>query len=242
MNNSVYDLSFYKKSLFIPDYRNNKVFQYSISSKISLNSFEVNSPHGISIDKEGHIYSCNYKSNSITIIKDGIKKTRSSSLFNFPLSSLTIGGKSYIANWGDDLSGNLIYTDDRFKSFKEFVKPKKHFKPHSIKSNDSDHILVVYRKSPAMVVYDINGLVIKEKLFPKNFDPLSVLEYKSIYLIPNYFDGNIYIYSKNLDYKKKIDGGGNYPTNLTLHNNTIYVSEEKGNRILFMDFKKIEQF
>ena len=90
---------FIKSHYLFTDYRNNKVFQYSISSKFSLNSFEVSSPHGISIDKEGHIYSCNYKSNSITIIKDRIKKTRSSSLFNFPLSSLTIGGKSYIANW-----------------------------------------------------------------------------------------------------------------------------------------------
>ena len=43
-----------------------------------------------------------------------------------------------------------------------------------------------------------------------------------------------------IDYKKKIDGGGNYPTNLTLQNNTIYISEEKGNRILFIEFKQVQ--
>ena len=65
MDNSIYDIAVYKDRLFIPDFRNNKLIIFELPDGNISSTFDVPMPHGIAIDKDGVIYICTYRKNSI---------------------------------------------------------------------------------------------------------------------------------------------------------------------------------
>ena len=240
MNNSIYDLTISKDKLFIPDFRNNKLIVFELPEGNVHSKFDVTMPHGIAVDLNGKIYICTYKQNSIVVIENDISVCKESIQFDYPVSIAIKDNYTLIANWGEGKSGNLIYSRDDLNSFNQFTEEWIESKPHAVRINSRHEVLVVYRNSPGLVIYDINGNIIKQRRFSDDFDPLSILEYQSHYFIPNYADGQIYYFDSALNNLDHFNGGGNFPTNLTIWNNLLFICEEKANRISSLDLQNID--
>ncbi len=233
MDNSIYDIAVYKDRLFIPDFRNNKLIIFELPDGNISSKFDVPMPHGIAIDKDGVIYICTYRKNSIFVIEDSGTRTIESHQFNWPLSIAIKDNYIIIANYGNDKSGNLIYSDDGLNTFHQFTNEWVDSKPHAIRINNKGEILVVYRDLPGIVIYNQNGQIITQNKLSDKFDPISIVEYKSNYLVLDGLDGQIYLYDSSLNKLDHYYGGGYSPTNLTIWNNLLLISEERANRILF---------
>ncbi len=233
MDNSIYDIAVYKDRLFIPDFRNNKLIIFELPDGNISSTFDVPMPHGIAIDKDGVIYICTYRKNSIFVIEDSGTRTIESHQFNWPLSIAIKDNYIIIANYGNDKSGNLIYSDDGLNTFHQFTNEWVDSKPHAIRINNKGEILVVYRDLPGIVIYNQNGQIITQNKLSDKFDPISIVEYKSNYLVLDGLDGQIYLYDSSLNKLDHYYGGGYSPTNLTIWNNLLLISEERANRILF---------
>ena len=161
MNNSIYDLTISKDKLFIPDFRNNKLIVFELPEGNVHSKFDVTMPHGIAVDLNGKIYICTYKQNSIVIIENDISVCKKSIQFDHPVSIAIKDNYTLIANWGKGDSGNLIVSSDDCNSFDQFTEEWVESKPHAVRINSRYEVLVVYRNSPGLVVYDINGNIIK---------------------------------------------------------------------------------
>ena len=240
MNNCIYDLTILRDQLFIPDFRNNKLIIFGLPECNVLSTFDVSMPHGISVDQNDKIYICTYKQNSIVIIENDISICKENAQFDNPVSIAVQDNYAIIANWGKGNTGNLIFSNDGFKTFEKFTEEWAESKPHAVRINSRNEILVVYRNSPGLVIYDTNGNVLKQRILSDEFDPLSIVEYQSHYLVPNYTDGKIYIFQSSLNNLDHFYGGGYDPTNLSIWNNMLFVSEEKANRILYVNLKNID--
>ena len=239
MNNSIYDLTISKDKLFIPDFRNNKLIVFELPEGNVHSKFDVTMPHGIAVDLNGKIYICTYKQNSIVIIENDISVCKKSIQFDHPVSIAIKDNYTLIANWGKGDSGNLIVSSDDCNSFDQFTEEWVESKPHAVRINSRYEVLVVYRNSLGLVVYDINGNIIKQRKFSDEFDPLSILEYQSHYFVPNYTNGQIYFFDSLLNDLDHFNGGDNSPTNLTIWNNLLFICEEKANRILSLKLENI---
>ena len=239
MNNSIYDLTISQDKLFIPDFRNNKLIIFELPEGNVHSKFDVPMPHGIAVDLNGKIYICTYKQNSIVIIENDISVCKDNIQFDHPVSIAIQDNYTLIANWGEGDSGNLIVSSDDFNSFDQFTEEWVESKPHAVRIISRYEVLVVYRNSPGLVVYDINGNIIKQRKFSDEFDPLSILEYQSHYFVPNYTDGKIYYFDSALNDLDHFNGGDNSPTNLTIWNNLLFICEEKANRILSLKLENI---
>ena len=231
MENSVYDLGLYEDQLFVPDYRNNKLLVLKLPEGGVLSKYDVPMPHGVAVDINGKIYISTYKQNSICIIEDDILINKHNIHFNHPVSIAFQDDFAIIANYGKDNSGNIIISFDDLKSFDQLTDEWLESKPHAVRVNIQNEVLVVYRNTPGLVIYDLNGNIKRQKILSNNFDPLSILEYQSYYLVPNYIDGRIYIFDNSLNYISDFDGGEYLPTNLLIWKNSIIISEEEANRI-----------
>lgn len=238
--NSIYDLAIEKDSLFIPDFRHDKLIVYSLTNGDIISTYDVPSPHGIAIDQNGIIYIPTLRDNSIIVIENGIFKRIENKQFDCPASIVVNDKYTFIANWGAGNTGDLIFSSDNLNSFDQFTTEWEKSKPHAIRINSQNEILVVYRSPPGLAVYFINGNVLFQRSLPDNFDPLSIVEYKSHYLVPNYNDGQIYLFDNSLNIMDHFFGGGYSPTNLSIWNNFLFISEEKANRILSIDLKIID--
>ena len=239
MNNSIYDLTISKDQLFIPDFRNNKLIVFELPECNVLSTFDVPMPHGIAVDLYGKIYICTYKQNSIVVIENDITVCKDSIQFDCPVSIAIQDNYTLIANWGEGDSGNLIVSSDDFNSFDQFTEEWVESKPHAVRINSMYEILVVYRNPPGLVVYDINGNIIKQRIFSDEFDPLSILEYQSHYFVPNYTDGQIYFFDSSLNDLDFFNCGDYFPTNLSRWNNLLFICEEKANRISSLTLENI---
>jgi hypothetical protein len=142
---------------------------------------------------------------------------------------------------GEGNTGNLIISGDKLNSYDKFTKEIIDSKPHAVRINDNDEIAVVYRNRPAIVVYDITGNILKQRSFSDEFDPLSIIEYKSHYLVPNYVNGQIHIFNSSLKSINCFLAGGHSPTNLTIWGDQLFISEEKANRILSIKLENIDK-
>jgi hypothetical protein len=238
--NSVYDLTTSNDHLFIPDFRNNKVILYGLPDGNIHSTFSVHMPHGIAVDQTRIIYICTHRQNSIVVIKDDIARCNESALFDRPVSIAVQDDYILIANWGAGDNGNLIFSYDCLNSFHQFTGKWIKSKPHAVRINDRSEIMVVYRQSPGIVVYDINGKITKQRVFSDDFDPLSIVEYKSGYLVPNSTDGHIHYFDSSLNDLTIFYGGGHHATNLAIWNNLLLISEEKANRILAVNLEDID--
>ncbi len=231
MENSVYDLALYEDQLFVPDYRNNKLLVLELPEGVVFAKYDVPMPHGVAVDINGKIYISTYKQNSICIIEDDISIYKHNIHFNHPVSISIKDDCTIIANYGGDNSGNVIISDDDFKSFDQFTDEWLDSKPHAVRVNTQNEVLVAYRNAPGLVMYDFNGKIKRQKKLSNNFDPLSIHEYQSYYLVPNSIDRRIYIFDNFLNYISDFDGGEYLPTNLLIWKDSIIVSEEEANRI-----------
>jgi len=240
MDNSIYDIAVYKDRLFIPDFRNNKLIIFELPDGNISSKFDVPMPHGIAIDKDGVIYICTYRKNSIFVIEDSGTRTIESHQFNWPLSIAIKDTYIIIANYGNDKSGNLIYSDDGLNTFHQFTNEWMDSKPHAIRINKKGEILVVYRNLPGIVIYNQNGQIIAQNKLSDKFDPISIVEYKSNYLVSDGLDGQIYLYDSSLNKLDQYYGGGYSPTNFTIWNNLLLISEERANRILSFNLEIID--
>jgi hypothetical protein len=239
MNNSIYDLTVSKDQLFVPDFRNNKLIVLKLPEGNILSKFDVPMPHGVAVDLNGKIYICTYKQNSIVVIENDISVYKDSIHFDHPVSIAIQDNYTLIANWGEGNSGNLIVSRDDLNSFDQFTEEWLDSKPHAVRINSRYEVLVVYRNYPGLVIYDINGNIIKQIKFSDDFDPLSILEYQSHYLVPNYTDGQIYIFDNSLNDLDHFNCGDYFPTNLSRWNNLLFICEEKANRISSLNLENI---
>ena len=196
-------------------------------------------PHDAAVDQNGIIYVCTYKNNSIMVIENGITRCKESTQLDHPVSIAIKDDYTLIANWGEEDTGNIIFSKDGLNSFDQFTHKWVASKPHSVRINGRDEILVIYRNSPGLVVYDFDGHIIKQRIFSDEFDPLSILDYQSHYLVPNYTDGRIYLFDSSLNNLGHFNGGGHSPTNLSIWNNLLFICEEKANRILSLKLESI---
>ena len=240
MNNSIYDLTISKDKLFIPDFRNNQLIIFKLPDGNLHSKFDVQMPHGIAVDQNEKVYICTYKQNSIVTIKKDISACIKSIQLDHPVSIATQDNYTLIANWGKAASGNLIVSSDGFNSFNQFTEEWIGSKPHVVRINNNYEVLVVYRNPSGLVVYDINGNLKKQRKFSDEFDPLSVFEYQSHYLVTNYTDGQIYLLDSSLNDLNKFNFGAYFPTNLSRWNNLLFICEEKANRISYLDLQNID--
>jgi len=226
--------------LLVPDFRNNKFVTYELPNCNILSKIDIPMPHGSAVGQNEKIFICTYKENSIFIMENNFVTCKENSLLDYPVSIAIKDNYTLIANWGKGDSGNLIISDDGLNSFSLFTYEWMGSKPHAVRINKQDEILVIYRNSPSLVIYDISGNIKKQKIFLDGFDPLSIYEYKSYFLIPNYIDGQIYIFDNALNNLDHFFGGGHYPTNLSIWKDSLFICEEKANRILYIDLKNID--
>ena len=240
IENSIYDLTIHSNKLFIPDYRHNKLIIFDLHDGKIQSTYTIQMPHGIAINDKGKIFICAYRENSIVSIEKNDKKIIKSSKFDYPLSMAIRNNYTIIANYGNDNSGNLIYSKDELNTFEDFTKEWTESKPHSVRFNKKGEIVVVYRFTPGIVIYNKNGDLITQKKLSDNFDPLAIIEYKTNYLVPNYIDGQIYLFDNLLNNLGKFDGGGYSPTNLAIWNDRLYICEEKANRVLYVNLEEID--
>ena len=242
MKNSVYDLYVKDDKLFVPDFKNNKLIIYGLPDRNILSTYNIPMPHGIEVDDNGKVYICSYKENSIYIIDNNSISCEQNFQLDYPISIVVKNDFIIIANWGNKKNGNLIISFDGLNSFDLFGQDSFSSKPHALFVNSLDEIIVIYRNSPSVVVYDINGKIKNQKKFLNNFDPLSIIEYKSHYLIANYLDSNIYFFDNSFNSEDLFFSGGLSPTNFSIWNNLLFISEEKSNRIISVNLKDIDCF
>ena len=238
MKHSVYDLTVSGDTLFIADFRNNKVTLADLRDGNVQSSFQVKMPHGITAT-EDTVYVCTHRENSVLVKRSDHERLSRSHYLDHPVSIVKCKDFVVIANWGSGNAGNLLLTDSDLTDFNQFTTAWTNSKPHAVRVNKQDQIIVAYRFAPGLVIFDSNGLIVAEKLFSDHFDPLSVASYKSCYLVPNGFDGHIYVFDAELNYLTKLYGGGHGPTNLAVWGNKLFVSEESANRVLAIQLDKI---
>ena len=230
-------------SLLLKVKKNRKLVNQSILinkyGKIQ-STYNIQMPHGIAINDKGKIFICAYRKNSIVSIENNDIKIIKSSKFDYPLSMAIRDSYTIIANYGNENSGNLIYSNDELNTFGNFTKEWTESKPHSVRFNKKGEIVVVYRFTPGIVIYNENGDLITQKKLSDNFDPLAIIEYKTNYLVPNYIDGQIYLFDSLLNNLGKFVGGGYSPTNLAIWNDRLYICEEKANRVLYVNLEEID--
>jgi len=226
------DLSLYGECLCLADYRNNKVISFDLQTKAIVKELHVDSPHGIHIDQYGVIYICTHRGNSILRISDGRIESHHSQYLDYPVSIDIEKGRILIANWGKGSNGSLLISADGLQTFHPFTNERMQSKPHAVRCRHDGSVLVVYRKPPAIVLYDHDGQVRIERRLSDRFDPLAIAEFHKKYLVPNYRDGLIYIFDASFNVLGTICGGGNCPTNLAIRGDELYICEEGANRVL----------
>lgn len=241
ISNSIYDLTIINDHLYIPDFRNNKLIVFGLLKYNVISTFDVPMPHSIAVDKNGNIFICTYRENSIAIIEKNSSRYVKSIHLDYPISIAIQDNNILIANWGEGDTGNLIISRDNFNSFEPFTEKMFYSKPHAVRINDNFEITVVYRNPSAIAVYDIKGNILKHRTYSGDFDPLSIIEYKSHYLVPNYVNGRIHILDSSLNNLNDFLAGGHLPTNLTIYNNQLFICEEMANRILSIKLESIEK-
>jgi hypothetical protein len=99
MKNSLYDLTNINDQLFIPDFTNNKLIVFGLFEDNVISTFDVPMPHGVAADKNGKIYICTYRENSIVIIENNSSKCANNSHLDYPISIAIQKNYILIANW-----------------------------------------------------------------------------------------------------------------------------------------------
>lgn len=257
-SNSVYGVEVHGGNVYIGDFRHNRIVVLDSSLKEKF-KFDVSvDPHGIAVDKDGNIYVGGY--NSPRILKFD-SQGREIAGWDAMLTQQGLLGS--VADLEFDPEGNLVVVADYGKGImirtdtKGNLKTKlslsglpnpETFYPHGIAIDVEGNIYAADR-SKDIKVFSPDGTFKRAYSVTSGvaFDPLTVQFINSkIFFVPNYKDGKIDIFHVEQGFIVSVgEKGGAQGQFLSVTNLPIdedgfgYVSEEDGNRIQKVDFKKV---
>ncbi len=231
-NNSVYDLLIKDNYIYIPEYRNNKLLIYDLLKNKLIDEIKVNSPHSIYYDINKFIITT-YKFNKVYYYKFLKKKEVS---INYKLNRPICVAKSknfyLIINWTNKNSDKLLYFDNKFNFIKTISFNEENFFPHYVIYNNQKFFIVNHSsKNPKIFILDVRGNLIE--VIKNNYirDPISIKFINNNYFICDYLMNSITIFDDKFNFKYIYDIDLNYPMNVAIFKNRLFVSEELSNRI-----------
>jgi len=237
LSNSAYDLAIFGDQLYLPDFRNNHVNIYHLPDGKIESKIDARMPHGIATDSGNAVYVCTHRENSLFVFDGQSGSYLQSPYFDHPVSISIDKERFLIANYGANDTGSIIFSDNQLRSFKLFTRNWAHAKPHSIRITKRFGVAVAYRDPPGIVMFDNKGNVVNGINFSSDFDPLSAVEYRSLLIVPNYYDGNLVCFNRNLNPVMRLSVGDFLPTNLAIWRDNLIVTEERANRVLIIPFR-----
>lgn len=237
-NNSVYDLLIKNNNIYIPDYRNNKLLIYDAHNKKIIDQLKIPNPHSVYYD-DNKLIITTYKNSKIYFYYSSKKKEIiENNKFYRPICITKNEYFYLLVNWTKKKSDKLVLFDKKFNFIKKIAITEKNFFPHYAIFNKKNFFVVNHCfKNPKIFVLDTNGNLIKEIKNKYIKDPVSIKYLNNNYFICDYMMNSVNIFDEKFNLKYIYNHGLNFPMNVALFKNRLFVSEELSNRIFSLKIK-----
>ncbi len=260
---SVYDLSLAPdETIFIADYRNNRVCQLDLQGKLLAKFEGIDSPHGIFAGPEGTFYVVNYRGNKVKKFD-----AQGKLVLEFGKEGIAAGEFGGVVSVAVNPQGEMFVADyhnhriQKFDSKGRFLKMwgkegigHGEFKtPHALALDSEGHVYVADRGNGRIQVFNAEGEFLK--VFPSaeqslgKVEPMGVtVDSQNQVYVADMAQHRILKFSKDgellTQWGRQGSGNGefNVPTNSAVTSSgKVFVSEEKNLRIQIFEPVKKEQ-
>ena len=250
LKNSIYDIDYREGTIYISDYRNNKIIIIE-KNHLAVKTINTHAPHGIEVDNKRNIYVTDILENRIRKfnkegkeIIDWDKKIHQLIASRRPYS-IDTGNEENVYIALDDLIIKVSENGQLIKKFNFSELGYKKIYPHGIMLY-KNKIYVADRKNNKLLVFNTEGNYLNQftSNIKSDFDPLSINIYKdSYFLVPNYKNSSLHIFDMSGKELKIVGGKGTeYGKWMFLTNvvddgeGNIYTVEEYSNRLQVINF------
>ena len=250
IKNSIYDIDYREGTIYIPDYRNNKIIIIKKNNLVAK-TIKTHAPHGIKVDNKENIYVTDILENRVRKfnkegkeIIDWDKKIHQLIASRRPYSIDSDNEENvYIA-----LDNLIIKVSEHGQLIKKFNFSELDYNkiyPHSVMLY-KNKIYVADRKNKKLLIFNTDGDYLNQftSYIKSGFDPISINIYKdSYFLVPNYKNSSLHVFDTSGKELKIVgEKGTEYGKWMFLTNvaddgkGNIYTVEEYSNRLQIINF------
>jgi len=222
-DSSLYDIGVYRDKLYLPDWRHYEIDTVDLKTN-EKESIKVKWGHGIRINQDG-IYIAPYGVPGIKKFTHDWKEIEGwdKDIYVEGVTSIDTDceGNVYIVDYH---LCNIVKTD---KNGRQLISWSWDMKPHNILVKD--RVYIADRKNSAIQIFSLNGVYIET--WQVGGDSLAIRPFNDLFLIVDYENNVIKVYTKEGRYVKEIVHDWHKVTNLIQYKEYIYTTEEKSNRV-----------